>query len=158
MLFVDASSAGLYHEGKNKNYLRLEDILRVTAVFNAWNEGGLHEDAIHSAIDDLATQWNEAVCMHEDRQLKAAEGQAPIAPPNLRAGAISVPELVLPDGKRLTRGGPVAPLSALGPRAQSGPTAIERIGDGQRESRTYRYAGMEFVVVTAGDQIMAIYR
>ena len=90
--------------------------------------------------------------------VKAAEGQAPIAPPNLRAGAISVPELVLPDGKRLTRGGPVAPLSALGPRAQSGPTAIERIGDGQRESRTYRYAGMEFVVVTAGDQIVAIYR
>lgn len=75
VLFIDASPAGLYHEGKNKNYLRLEDILRVTAVFNAWNEAGLHEDAVHTAIDELATQWNEAVCMHEDRQLKAAVGQ-----------------------------------------------------------------------------------
>jgi type I restriction enzyme M protein len=75
VLFIDASPAGLYHEGKNKNYLRLEDILRVTAVFNGWNEAGLHEGAIHTAIDELATQWNEAVCMHEDRQLKAAVGQ-----------------------------------------------------------------------------------
>ena len=88
-----------------------------------------------------------------------AEGaQAPIAPANLRPGAISVPELVLPDGKRVTRGGPGSALTALGPRAQTGPTAIERTATGQRESRTYRYAGMEFVVVTAGDQILAIYR
>src|SRR3989304_2382279 len=36
VLFIDASPAGLYHEGKNKNYLRLEDILRLTAVVNAW--------------------------------------------------------------------------------------------------------------------------
>ena len=75
VLFIDASPAGLYHEGKNKNYLRLEDILRVTTVFNAWNEAGLHEEAIHTAVDELATQWNAAVIMHEKRQLKAAEGQ-----------------------------------------------------------------------------------
>lgn len=90
--------------------------------------------------------------------VRAAEAQAPVAPANLHAGAISVTELVLPDGKRLTRGGPAHVLAALGPRAQTGPTAIERFGDMQRESRTYRYAGMEFVVVTAGDQILAIYR
>lgn len=75
VLFIDASPEGLYHEGKNKNYLRLEDNLRVTAVFNAWNEGGLHEEAIHSAVDELASEWNAAVIMHEKRQLKAAEGQ-----------------------------------------------------------------------------------
>ena len=86
------------------------------------------------------------------------EAQAPSAPANLHAGAISVPELVLPDGKRLTRGSPANVLTALGPRAQTGLTAIERLGDGQRESRTFRYAGMEFVVVTADDQILAIYR
>jgi hypothetical protein len=88
-----------------------------------------------------------------------AEGsQAPIAPANLRPGAISVPELVLPDGKRVSRGGLVSSLAVLGPRAQSGPTAIERTTTGQRESRTYRYAGMDFVVVTAGERILAIYR
>jgi hypothetical protein len=91
-------------------------------------------------------------------QVRAAEAHAPIAPANLRAGAISVPELVLPDGKRLIRGGPGSLLSALGPRAQTGPTAIERVGLIQRESRVYRYAGMEFVVLTANDQIVAIYR
>ena len=90
--------------------------------------------------------------------VRAAEAQAPIAPANLHAGAISVPELVLPDGKRLARGGPASVLAALGPRAQTGLTATERLGDTQRESRTYRYAGMEFVVVTADDQILAIYR
>jgi hypothetical protein len=88
----------------------------------------------------------------------AEEAQAPIAPANLRPGAISVPELVLPDGKRLVRGESASTLEALGPRAQSEPTAVERASTGQRESRTYRYAGMEFVVVTADQQIVAIYR
>jgi hypothetical protein len=91
-------------------------------------------------------------------QVKAAAALAPVAPASLRAGAISVPEIVLPDGKRLTRGGPASVLAALGPRAQIGLTAIERVGNSQRESRTYRYAGMEFVVVTGDDQIIAIYR
>ena len=90
--------------------------------------------------------------------VKAAEAQAPVAPANLRAGAISLPELVLPDGKRLNRGGPAAVLTTLGPRAQTGLTSIERFGATQRESRTFRYAGMEFVVVTADEQIIAIYR
>ena len=91
-------------------------------------------------------------------RVNAEGGQAPIVPANLHPGAISVPELVLPDGQRLTRGGSASTLAALGPRAQSGPTAIERTPTGQRESRAYRYAGMEFVVVTTGDQIVAIYR
>jgi type I restriction enzyme M protein len=36
VLFIDASPAGLYQEGKNRNYLRQEDILRIAAVFHAW--------------------------------------------------------------------------------------------------------------------------
>jgi len=36
VLFIDAAPAGLYQEGKNRNYLRLEDILRIAAVFHAW--------------------------------------------------------------------------------------------------------------------------
>ena len=88
-----------------------------------------------------------------------AEGaSAPMVPANLRPGAIAVSELVLPDGKRLRVGEPAAALDLLGPRAQSAPTATERDDAGQRESRTYRYAGMEFVVVTRNDAIIAIYR
>jgi type I restriction enzyme M protein len=74
VLFIDASSDSLYHEGKNRNYLRLEDILRITAVFNAWDEK-LSKKAVHEQIDEIASQWNTAVEMHEKRQLKAAKGQ-----------------------------------------------------------------------------------
>lgn len=75
VLFIDASSEGFYHEGKNRNYLRLEDLLRITAVYNAWNEAGLAEEPIRAAADTLSSQWADAVEMHRQRQLKAAEGQ-----------------------------------------------------------------------------------
>jgi len=75
VLFIDASSDGLYLEGKARNYLRMEDILRVTAVYDAWNEAGLSEEVIHDHVDKLAGQWTTAVAMHEERQLKAAAGQ-----------------------------------------------------------------------------------
>lgn len=47
VLFIDASPAGLYREGKNRNYLRMEDILRIAAVFHAWAE----PDAIERWLD-----------------------------------------------------------------------------------------------------------
>ena len=89
--------------------------------------------------------------------VNAEAAHAPVAPANLRPGSTSVPELILPDGKRLVRGSPASALTQLGPRAQNGPTAIERTATGQRESRAFRYAGMEFVVVTADDTILAIF-
>jgi len=75
VLFIDASPEGLYHEGKNRNYLRLEDILRVTAVFKAWTGDGLDERAIHDQVDAVSSEWQEAVAMHEDRQLAKAKDQ-----------------------------------------------------------------------------------
>jgi len=74
VLFIDASSAGLYHEGKNRNYLRLEDILRITAVFDTWG-GKTSKKAVRERIDELADQWTTAADMHEKRQLKMAKGQ-----------------------------------------------------------------------------------
>jgi hypothetical protein len=90
--------------------------------------------------------------------VNAAPARTQIIPADLRPGAISVPELVLPDGKRLAIGDPAATLAMLGPLAQSGPVVVERLVTGQRESRTYRYAGMDFVVVTSSDRIVAMYR
>lgn len=90
--------------------------------------------------------------------VKAEAARPPLAPGGLRPGAIAVPELILPDGKILSTGQSASTLGLLGPRAQSGPTEVERDGSGERQSRTYRYAGMEFVVVTANDEIVAIYR
>jgi type I restriction enzyme M protein len=75
VLFVDASSEGLYHEGKARNYLRFEDILRVAAAYNAWSAEGLREVDVRAAAGNLAEHWLTAVGMHEERQLKKAAGQ-----------------------------------------------------------------------------------
>jgi hypothetical protein len=87
-------------------------------------------------------------------------GAAPVAvaPPTLHPGAIVLPLLVLPDAKELSVGSPTSVLDALGPFAQDGPTVTEREGGKVRETRRYRYAGVEFVVVTSGDRIIALYR
>ena len=87
-------------------------------------------------------------------------GAAPVAvaPPQLHPGAIALPLLVLPDSKELTVGSPVSVLDTLGPFAQDGPTVTERDGGKVRETRRYRYGGVDFVAVTAGDRIIALYR
>lgn len=88
----------------------------------------------------------------------AGAATAPAVPANVLPGSISVPELVLPDGKLLKVGTAAATLDGLGPQALAGPMAIDRTDAGERESRAYRYSGMEFFVVTANDTIIAIYR
>ena len=88
----------------------------------------------------------------------AGAATAPVAPANLRPGSILVPELVLPDGKRLQVHAAASTLAMLGPQAQSSTASWDRLDDTTREARTYRYAGLEFVVVTAHDEIVAIYR
>ena len=66
VLFIDASPQGFYREGKNRNALRLEDILRVVATFDAYAQ----TEAVPASIDNLAGQWTAAVEMHRQRQLK----------------------------------------------------------------------------------------
>jgi hypothetical protein len=83
---------------------------------------------------------------------------APVVPANVPPGAISIPELVLADGKVLTVGMPSSALGMLGPLALAGPVTIDRIDSDERESRLCRYAGLEFVVVTVNGGIVAIYR
>lgn len=65
VLFIDASSEGFYHEGKNRNALRLEDILRIVAVFDAYAQA----EKVSGCIDQVAKQWKAAVEMHGQRQL-----------------------------------------------------------------------------------------
>jgi hypothetical protein len=83
---------------------------------------------------------------------------APAVPSNIWPGAISVPELLLPDGQRFGVGEPASRLTVLDVQAQSGPTIVERSPQGVRESRIYRFASMDFAIVVAGDRIVAIYR
>jgi len=74
VLFIDGSSDGLYQEGKARNYLRLQDILRVVAVCHAY-DGGIDPSEIQGQISQLCEGWLGAVDMHHQRQLKTAEGQ-----------------------------------------------------------------------------------
>lgn len=77
-----------------------------------------------------------------------------LAPATIRSGSVSVPLLVLADGKSLAVGAPAAALAPLGAAVST----YERIGVRQRETRAYHYAGLEFVVVIADDTIVAIFR
>ncbi|NOX54208.1 MAG: SAM-dependent DNA methyltransferase [Planctomycetes bacterium] len=110
VLFIDASTEGLFREGKNRNYLRLEDILRVAAVFHAWGvsdpNGVNHRSlgqrprdpdsgsalkehltptTVHARIDAIADEWLAAVDLHEQRQLRAATGQSGDVAERIRA-------------------------------------------------------------------------
>ncbi len=55
-------------------------------------------------------------------------------------------------------GAPSSSLDVLGLEALVAPIAFERTDNGQRESRSYRYAGMDFVVVIAEDKIVSLFR
>ena len=72
VLFIDASDEGFYQEGSNRNFLRLEDILRITAVFNVYVQPG----EIAGEVDDICDKWLAAARMHRDRQLKKITNHA----------------------------------------------------------------------------------
>src|SRR3954470_11255705 len=87
----------------------------------------------------------------------AGAARPQIVPAGLHAGAVSVPMLALPDGRTLLVGDPASRLAVLNSKPAA-PVTLERSDTGQHESRTYHIAGMEFVVVTADDRIIAIFR
>jgi len=87
----------------------------------------------------------------------AGAAQPQIVPADVRPGAVSVPMLTMPDGKTVAVGAPASTLDALGPKAASR-VGFERLAIGQRETRTYRYSGVEFIVVIADDKIVAIFK
>jgi len=68
VLFIDASPEGFYEEGSKNNRLRLQDILRIAAVFNACAEPG----EVPGAVDALCDAWLSAAERHHKRQLKRA--------------------------------------------------------------------------------------
>jgi hypothetical protein len=89
----------------------------------------------------------------------------PEAPPVLAPRAVSVPLLVLADGKEIRVGDRASQvLSMLGPLAQVGTETIEREGTTERVTRLYGYAGTRFALVVevarpgATARVTAIYR
>lgn len=68
ILFIDASPEGLYHEGKNRNSLRLQDILRIVSVYDAWAD----PSKVLKQSASIAKAWMSGNEMHRQRQLKRA--------------------------------------------------------------------------------------
>lgn len=66
VLFIDASAEGFYHEGKNRNTLRWEDILRIVSVFDAWAD----KNRVPAAVEQLAQSWIDGYEHHRQVQLK----------------------------------------------------------------------------------------
>jgi hypothetical protein len=87
----------------------------------------------------------------------AGAARPQIVPAGIHPGAVSIPMLVLPDGRTLLVGDPASSLDVLHSKPAA-PVSLARSDTGQYESRTYHIAGMEFVVVTADDRIAAIFR
>ena len=95
----------------------------------------------------------------------ARSAPTPEAPPVLAPRAVSVPLLLLADGKEIRVGDRASQvLDKLGARAQVGTDTIERKGTTERITRLYRYAGTPFALVFevarpgATARVTAIYR
>lgn len=72
ILFVDASTEGLYREGKSRNYLDPVDVLRLAALYHGWAE----PKAVATATERIADTWIAALTHHRDTQLRRARGDA----------------------------------------------------------------------------------
>ena len=86
-------------------------------------------------------------------------------PPVLAPRAVSVPMLILADGKEVRLGDAAAKiLERLGPFAQVGVETMERDGVRERVTRLYSYVGTQFALVLEAPKkgaelrVVAIYR
>lgn len=92
------------------------------------------------------------------RELRAVTSAAPAQttaapetaepPADVPGRAISVPVLLLLDGKEVRVGDPIGRIGALlGPEAELGPPTIDRGALGERLTRFYEHAGTQFILV-----------
>ena len=93
----------------------------------------------------------------------AEEAAVSEPPAGVPPRTVSVPMLVLPDGKELRVGARLSEVAALvGQAAQVGADAVERAAGRERITRFYNYIGSRFAVVfepvdTTDARIVAIY-
>ena len=95
----------------------------------------------------------------------AREAPVPDVPPVLAPRAVSLPMLLLADGKAIRIGERASGIvEKLGRRAQVGSETVERDGATERITRLYSYAGTQFALVfevnrpDAAPRVVAIYR
>jgi type I restriction enzyme M protein len=71
VLFIDASSEGFYGELSNRYDLRLQDILRIVAVFRAFGEAAPTPAQVEKELATLREPIVAAANMHHKRRVKA---------------------------------------------------------------------------------------
>jgi hypothetical protein len=93
-----------------------------------------------------------------------APAPRPPAPAAVPPRAVSVPILLLPDGKAVRVGESLSDVAArLGRQAEAGAQSVERAPNGERLTRFYEHEGSRFVLVfepferDAEPQVAAIY-
>jgi hypothetical protein len=71
-----------------------------------------------------------------------------LAPVGVPSRAVSVPRLLLPDGKEVRVGDSLAAVaSRFGDEAQVGSQMVDRASNGERLTRFYEHAGTQFILV-----------
>jgi type I restriction enzyme M protein len=68
ILFIDASTDGLYREGKARNFIDPADILRITAIFHAW----VDSEKVKPTGLGISGVWTKALRRHCKKQLEKA--------------------------------------------------------------------------------------
>lgn len=71
VLFIDASTEGLYREAKARNFIDTADILRIAAIYHAWADP---ERTLKEAAA-ISKTWTAALRKHRDRQIQRAGGK-----------------------------------------------------------------------------------
>ncbi|MCB1091844.1 MAG: N-6 DNA methylase, partial [Verrucomicrobiae bacterium] len=70
ILFIDASTEGLYREGKSRNFIDPADVMRITAIFRAWADPKQTE----RETKNLKETWTSALWRHRDIQIERSGG------------------------------------------------------------------------------------
>ena len=71
ILFIDASTEGLYRAGKSRNFLDPADILRIAAIYHAWAD----PKTVKTTGLGISGVWTTALHRHRKRQLARAKNE-----------------------------------------------------------------------------------
>jgi hypothetical protein len=103
---------------------------------------------ITAVIAAGALAVRQARAVRDATSVSAEEGGGLELPADLPARTISLPMLLLADGKEIRLGDRVSEvLARVGRSAQLGSEAVERTGGRQRFTRFYSYVGARFALV-----------
>ncbi len=73
VLFIDASTDGLYRSGKSRNYLDVEDVLRISAIFHGYAD----PSEVKLASRRISEVWEKSLVAHCSKQVARVASEEP---------------------------------------------------------------------------------